>query len=140
MKTFKITVNNREIDAVSGETILTALRREGIDIPTLCHIDGLSPTGACRICLVELKGDNSLVPSCSFHVFENMKISTHSQKAINARKTANNKNNSLITTSFNSFEDHSLCAGNFHLKSQYSAPSAMVCVRTRSTPNSRAAQ
>jgi iron-only hydrogenase group A len=87
MEEIKITVNNKEITAYKGETVLTALRREGIDIPTLCHVEGLSPTGACRVCLVELESNNALIPGCSSLVFENMKINTHSRKAINARKT-----------------------------------------------------
>lgn len=87
MEEIKMTVNNKEITAIKGETILTALRREGLDIPTLCHVEGLSPTGACRVCLVELENNHMLVPSCSSLVAENMKVYTHSQKAINARKT-----------------------------------------------------
>jgi iron-only hydrogenase group A len=83
-----IYVNDKSIEAKAGETVLSVLKREGIDVPTLCHIEGLSPTGACRICVVELEDmNNRLVPSCSFLVYENMKVLTHSTKAIQARKT-----------------------------------------------------
>jgi len=82
-----IYVNDREIKANENETILSVLKKEGIKIPTLCHIDELTPTGACRICVVELGDTGRLVPGCSFEVFENMKIYTHSPKAIKARKT-----------------------------------------------------
>ena len=51
---FEITVNNRVIDAEEGETILSALTRVGIRVPTLCHLPGMPPTGACRICIVEV--------------------------------------------------------------------------------------
>jgi len=82
-----ITVNGRAVEAEEGESILQAVRRAGISIPTLCYIDGLPPTGACRMCVVELEGDGRLVPSCSFPVAPGMKILTHSPKAISARKT-----------------------------------------------------
>ncbi len=84
---FEITVNNRVIDAEPGDTILAALSRVGIKIPTLCHMKGLVPSGACRICVVEVEGMRGLVPSCSFPVQENMKIQTNSPKVICARKT-----------------------------------------------------
>lgn len=83
----EIEVNNKRIKANRGETILSALNRNGIKIPTLCHIDELFPTGACRICMVELLGKESLVPACSQPVEEWMKILTHSPKVIQARRT-----------------------------------------------------
>ncbi len=82
-----ITVNGRSVEAAEGETILAAVRRAGISIPTLCYIDGLPPSGACRMCVVELEDDGRLVPSCSFPVAPGMKILTHSPEAIAARKT-----------------------------------------------------
>lgn len=83
----EIEVNNNTIKANKGETILSALQRNGIKIPTLCHINSLFPTGACRICMVEVEGKNNLVPACSQPVEEWMKIYTHSPKVIKARKT-----------------------------------------------------
>jgi len=84
---FEIEVNNRIIEAEPGETILAALNRENIHVPTLCHMEGLLPSGACRICVVEVEGMNGLIPSCSYPVREGMKIQTNSPKAIQARKT-----------------------------------------------------
>lgn len=84
---YTITVNDLKINAKPGDTILEVLKKEGIRIPTLCHIEGLTPTGACRVCVVELVDQNRLVPSCSLQVYDNMIIDTHSQRAINARKT-----------------------------------------------------
>jgi NADH-quinone oxidoreductase subunit G/NADP-reducing hydrogenase subunit HndD len=63
------------------------LRRAGVKVPTLCHLDGLTPTGACRMCVVEIEGQRGLVPSCAFPVGEGMKIRTHSPRALQARKT-----------------------------------------------------
>ena len=86
---FEITVNNRVIDAEEGETILSALTRVGIRVPTLCHLPDLPPLGACRICIVEVEGaeGDGLVPSCSYPVAEGMRIFTNSRKVINARRT-----------------------------------------------------
>lgn len=82
-----IEVNNRPIEAESGETILTALKRAGIHVPTLCHIEGLPPSGACRMCVVEVEGMPGLVPSCSYPVTDGMKIKSHSPRVLEARKT-----------------------------------------------------
>jgi len=81
-----IEVNNQKIEAQKGEPILTALRRNGIKVPTLCRMEDFTPTGACRMCVVEVAGKDDLVPSCSFPVTEAMKITTHSPRVIKARK------------------------------------------------------
>lgn len=82
-----IEVNGRNMTAEPGEMILSVLRRNGIDVPTLCHIEHLVPSGACRMCVVEVEGQKNLVPSCAYPVADGMKIKTHSTKAIRARKT-----------------------------------------------------
>jgi NADH-quinone oxidoreductase subunit G/NADP-reducing hydrogenase subunit HndD len=82
-----IEVNGRKTDAHDGETILTALRRAGVTIPTLCHVEGLEPSGACRMCVVEVEGAPGLVPSCAYPVADGMKIKTHSPRVVQARKT-----------------------------------------------------
>jgi NADH-quinone oxidoreductase subunit G/NADP-reducing hydrogenase subunit HndD len=80
-------VNGRTIKAEKDEMLLTALRRAGIRVPTLCHLDGLPASGACRMCVVEVEGQRGLVPSCAFPVADGMKVQTHSSRAIQARKT-----------------------------------------------------
>ncbi|MBN1443892.1 MAG: iron hydrogenase small subunit [Planctomycetes bacterium] len=82
-----IHVNNKAVKAKPGETLLAVLRRNGIRVPTLCHLPELNPTGACRLCVVEVEGQRNLVPSCAFPVHEGMKVKTHSARAIRARKT-----------------------------------------------------
>jgi len=82
-----IQVNNKKIRAERGETILSALNRNGIIIPTLCRMKDFSPTGACRMCVVEVEGKERLVTACSQPVEEWMKILTHSPRVIAARKT-----------------------------------------------------
>ncbi len=84
---FTITVNNDKIKAEKGETILSALNRNGIIIPTLCRMKDFTPTGACRMCVVEVEGRDRLVTACSQPVEEWMKIRTHSPRVIAARKT-----------------------------------------------------
>ncbi|MDR1141363.1 MAG: [FeFe] hydrogenase, group A, partial [Planctomycetaceae bacterium] len=84
--TVQIEVNGRPVDAVPGETLLKTLRRVGIHVPTLCHYGELPPSGACRICVVEVEGQRSLVPSCAFPVAAGMKVKTHSDRAVEARR------------------------------------------------------
>jgi iron-only hydrogenase group A len=84
---FTIQVNNKNIKAEKGETILSALSRNGIIIPTLCRMKDFTPTGACRMCVVEVEGRDRLVTACSQPVEEWMKIKTHSPRVITARKT-----------------------------------------------------
>jgi iron-only hydrogenase group A len=81
-----IEVNGRKIQAKAGETVLDACVRSGIRIPTLCHLAHLAPTGACRMCVVEVEGQKSLVPSCAFPVSDGMKLRTHSPRATQARQ------------------------------------------------------
>lgn len=82
-----IEVNGKKLVAKPGEMLLSVLRRNGIQVPTLCNLEGLSPTGACRLCVVEVEGQRGLVPSCAFPVSDGMKIKTHSPRAVMARKT-----------------------------------------------------
>jgi iron-only hydrogenase group A len=84
---FTLQVNNKKIKAEKGETILSALNRNGIIIPTLCRMKEFTPTGACRMCVVEVEGRDRLVTACSQPVEEWMKIRTHSPRVIIARKT-----------------------------------------------------
>jgi iron-only hydrogenase group A len=83
----RLEVNGRAIDAVKGETVLTALNRNGMHVPTICSMKDLSPSGACRMCVVEVKGRENLVPACSFPIEEPMTIMTHSPRVLRARKT-----------------------------------------------------
>ncbi len=81
-----IYVNNSRIQATSDETILKALRRHGITIPTICEMEGFTPTGACRMCVVQIKGEQRLKTACSTLVREGMEVHTHAPGVIRARK------------------------------------------------------
>ena len=69
-------IDGQELSARSGQTILEVARENEINIPTLCHLEGLSAVGACRLCLVEIKGSNKLLPACVATVYEGMDVST----------------------------------------------------------------
>ncbi len=80
-------VDGHEVSARCGQTILEVARENGIEIPTLCHLDGLSEVGACRLCLVEIKGSNKLQPACVTAVFEGMSVATDSDRLKRHRRT-----------------------------------------------------
>ena len=73
-------IDGQEVSARSGQTILEVAIENEIYIPTLCHLDGLSDVGACRLCVVEVKGNNKLFPACVTTVFEGMEVSTNTER------------------------------------------------------------
>ncbi len=83
-----VTINNEAITVPAGTTILEAAKQVGVKIPTLCHLEGQTPIGACRVCLVEVEGARTLSASCATPVAEGMVIHTHSRRARAARKMA----------------------------------------------------
>jgi len=84
--TVQIEVNGHQVDAAQGEMLLSALRRVGVEVPTLCNYEGLSPAGACRVCVVEVEGQRALVPSCAFPVSSGLKVKTQSDRVVDARR------------------------------------------------------
>ena len=82
-----LTLNGQPISAAAGETILDAAKRAGVTIPTLCHDPRLKPAGACRTCLVEVKGERRLHPACAFPVRDAMEIQTESARITRHRQT-----------------------------------------------------
>jgi len=82
----KIEINGHAFEAQEGEMLLSAIRRIGLNVPTLCFLEGLPPSGACRMCVVEVEGQRNLVPSCAFPVYDGMKVNTNSNRAVEARK------------------------------------------------------
>ncbi len=85
-KTVNLKINGVDIKAPEGSTILEAARLLNIDIPTLCYMRGINEIGACRICVVEVKGAKALVTSCVYPVSEGMEVQTNSLKVQKARK------------------------------------------------------
>ncbi|MDQ5983145.1 MAG: NADP-reducing hydrogenase subunit HndD [Eubacteriales bacterium SKADARSKE-1] len=87
METVNIKINGKNVKAEKGSTILETARKEGIIIPTLCYLKGINEIGACRMCVVEVKGAKSLVASCVYPVSEGMEILTNSPTIQKSRKT-----------------------------------------------------
>jgi len=85
MVMINIAINSRKITVPSGITVLQAARQEGIDIPTLCDHPALSAVGACRMCVVEIKGQRTLQTACTFPVTDGMEIETESAEVVKAR-------------------------------------------------------
>jgi len=83
-----LTINGLKASFEKGTTLLEASKTLGFPIPTLCHMEGLSPYGACRLCIVEIgEGDKTkLVTSCTYQVEEGLKIRTASSRVVKARK------------------------------------------------------
>jgi formate dehydrogenase major subunit/formate dehydrogenase alpha subunit len=81
-----ITINGTKIEAEAGQTVLDVAHKYGFDIPTLCYHKDLSPTGNCRMCVVEVKGGRFLQAACVTPVWEGMDIQTHSPKVVHDRK------------------------------------------------------
>jgi len=81
-----ISINGNVFSYTPGETILEVAHRNSIDIPTLCHLKGAIPTGACRMCVVEVKGARSLVASCAAPVTPNMVVQTETAQVVEARR------------------------------------------------------
>lgn len=86
MSKIKITINNREVEAYEGQTVLEAAKNNGIHIPTLCYLKDVTGTGACRVCQVELEGAKTLCAACVYPVRDGMVIKTNSQRALDARR------------------------------------------------------
>lgn len=84
MLMFKI--DDRDVSARADETILSVARQNGIYIPTLCHLDGLSERGACRLCIVEVKGAPRLMPACVTLPRQDMEVITNSPRVVDYRK------------------------------------------------------
>jgi bidirectional [NiFe] hydrogenase diaphorase subunit len=84
-----ITIDGKNIKADKGSTILKAAKENRIEIPTLCHHEGLSPLGNCRLCVVEVtkNGRTRVVTSCNYSVEEGLKVETKTAHIISIRKT-----------------------------------------------------
>lgn len=88
-KMIEFQVDDKYIKGVYGEPLLPLLRKEGFDIPSLCHHDSVAPYGACRICLIEVtdkRGRKNLTTSCNFPAMESIRVRTESEEITRHRK------------------------------------------------------
>ncbi|MHA1860722.1 MAG: 2Fe-2S iron-sulfur cluster-binding protein, partial [Candidatus Ranarchaeia archaeon] len=81
-----ITIDGKQYPFKPGQTVLEAAKENGISIPTLCYHPCLPPQSACRLCLVEVEGAKTLCASCSYPVYDGMKVQTRSTRVIKARR------------------------------------------------------
>ena len=84
VKTFKI--DGIDVTGQSNQTILEVAKEHNMEIPTLCYLEGLSCVGSCRMCIVEIKGNNKLIPSCTAKIKEGMEVITNSNRIQKNRK------------------------------------------------------
>jgi predicted molibdopterin-dependent oxidoreductase YjgC len=82
----ELEIDGRAVSAPEGSTILDACRAEGIETPTLCYLENLTPVNVCRVCVVELEGARVLAPACSRTVEAGMKVATDSERVRTSRK------------------------------------------------------
>lgn len=85
-QTVEFKLDGKTVHAYEGETIFKAAARHGVDIPHLCYKDGLRPDGNCRACVVEVKGERTLAPSCCRSATAGMEVQAQSERALKSQK------------------------------------------------------
>jgi len=83
----QLTINNKRINAEAGSTILDTARNNGINIPSLCYMEGVHKFGSCRICSVEVVGAKTLQVACITEVREGMVVYTNSKKSVKSTQS-----------------------------------------------------
>jgi predicted molibdopterin-dependent oxidoreductase YjgC len=82
----ELTIDGQAVSVPAGSTILDACRAQGIDTPTLCYLENLTPVNVCRVCVVEVTGSRVLVPACSRKAEPGMEVQTDSERVRTSRK------------------------------------------------------
>ncbi len=85
-RSVELTIDGQKVSALEGSTLLDACRASGKEIPTLCYGDTITPKNACRVCMVELEGSRTLVPSCSRKVEAGMVVNTNNERTNHSHK------------------------------------------------------
>jgi NADP-reducing hydrogenase subunit HndD len=101
-----ITIDDREVRVPEGSTLLDACRAQGVDTPTMCFADNLTPQNACRVCVVEVEGARTLVPACSRLVEDGMQVRTDTPRVRDSRR--------LVIEFLDSSVDTSLASSDWH--------------------------
>ena len=86
MENINLKINGLEVSAPAGSTILEAAHLAGIRIPTLCYLKEINEIGACRMCVVEVKGAKNLVAACVYPINEGMEVWTNTPRLIKSRR------------------------------------------------------
>lgn len=87
MSTVKLKINHREVEVDASLTVLQAAKQAGVQIPTLCYLKDVNQSGACRVCVIEVKGMRALTTACNYPVAEGMEVLTHSKRVLDSRKS-----------------------------------------------------
>ena len=87
-KMIDVTIDGKAVKVVEGMTVHSACTMAGVEVPTLCYLPGVNEIGSCRVCVVEVEGQDNLVSSCNTPCWDGMSILTSSEKAVNARRMA----------------------------------------------------
>ena len=77
---FTLTIDGKDVAGNEGQTVMEVAEENGIDIPGLCHLEGITDRGACRLCMVEIAGSPKLAAACMTKIAEGMAITAHSDK------------------------------------------------------------
>ena len=85
-RSVEVSIDGESVSVPEGATLLDACRKKGVETPTLCYLENLTPVNACRVCVVELEGARTLVPSCSRAAEPGMKVQTDSERVRHSRK------------------------------------------------------
>lgn len=80
MAAITLTIDEKQVSAEESQSILSIAQEQGIEIPTLCHLEGIYDVGACRLCLVEVAGINKLLPACTTKATEGMVVKTNTER------------------------------------------------------------
>ncbi len=112
----ELILDGRTVGVPAGSTILDACRAEGIEIPTLCFLESLTPVNACRVCVVEVTGSRVLVPACSRRVEPGMEVQTGSERVRQSRR--------MVLELLGSAVDLSLAPGVAEMMAEYGADPA----------------
>ncbi|MGK7943782.1 MAG: bidirectional hydrogenase complex protein HoxU [Microcystaceae cyanobacterium] len=88
MSVITLTIDGHPVAVEEGSSILSAAKEAGVEIPALCHLDGVTEAAACRVCLVEIEGINKLLPACVTQVAEEMVVHTDTPKLKDYRRMA----------------------------------------------------
>ena len=118
-KLIDIEIDGEIVRVPEGATILDACRATGVDTPTMCYADNLTPINACRVCVVEVEGSRVLVPACSRAAEADMKVSTDTERVRHSRK--------LVMEFLGSSVDTSLASADWHRwQAEYAAQTRPV--------------
>jgi predicted molibdopterin-dependent oxidoreductase YjgC len=126
-----VEIDGRTVRLPEGSTILDACRAEGVDTPTMCFADNLTPVNACRVCVVEVEGARALVPACSRKVEPGMKVRTDTDRVRHSRRLVIEFLDSTVDTSLASSDWHRWAGEYGADPSRYGPPMAPMAAGER---------